>query len=135
MLLFMFFLSSICFVFTFSDSSASFNSLDCWLQRQRIYFSTQTRRRPGGKEEVPREVVHGEIADEEASSLRCTWWSRLAIAIIITIVIKITTAMAIIIAIVILAATLIEKTCNCSRLAMAGEQRNMTTFQSGMKFI
>ena len=26
-------------------------------------------------------------------------------------------------------------TCSCSRLAMAGEQRNMTTFQSGMKFI
>ena len=101
MLLFMFFLSSICFVFTFSDSSASFNSLDCWLQRQRINFSTQTQRIPGGKEEVPREVVHGEIADEEAGSLRCTW-SRLAIAIIITIVIKITTAMAIIIAIVII---------------------------------
>ena len=28
-----FFLPSICFVFSFSDSSASFNSLDCWLQR------------------------------------------------------------------------------------------------------
>ena len=54
--------------------------------------------------------MHGEVADEEAGSLQ---------------LFKVAMAMAMAMA----------TTCSCSRFAMAGEQRNITTFQSGMKFI